>query len=356
MYICTIMHTFMSEEQVKFFKALGDETRLRIVGFLLKEECCACNFKQLDGKDQTTVSRHLKVLTDANIVKFKRSGRNLIYSIKDQAMIERLMAMGIELNDHCCPDSDVARDTMIKESVKETYGKIAVEGGSCGCGDGCGCGSSDPIQVSASLGYSDDELNVMPDSNLGLGCGNPNALGDIKEGDTVLDLGSGAGMDAFIAAKKVGDEGRVIGVDITEEMIERARSIAARHGFTNVEFRHGDIEDLPVDTGSVDVILSNCVINLAPDKSKVFSEAYRVLRPGGSMYISDMVLIEELTEEQKNDKKLITGCIGGAILKDDYLKLILDAGFVVERVNETQGAKEQHKDMPAVSLMVVAKK
>lgn len=346
----------MSEEQVRFFKALGDETRLKIVGFLLKNERCACDFKQLKDKDQTTISRHLKVLADAGIVKNKRTGRNLIYSIKDEPMKERLLALGIETNDTCCSEIDSPREVMIKESVKEAYGKIAKEGGSCGCGEGC-CGDSpNPIIVSASLGYSPEELSVLPDSNLGLGCGNPNALGAIREGDIVLDLGSGAGMDAFIAAKKTGNGGRVIGVDITKEMIEKARRNAEKHGFINVEFRHGDIEELPVDSSSVDVILSNCVINLAPDKSKVFNEAYRVLRPGGNMYISDMVLYKELSKKQRNDKALITGCIGGAIMKDDYLKLISDAGFKIEQVSENRGTKDQYNGLPAASLKIVAKK
>jgi arsenite methyltransferase len=345
---------FMSEDQVRFFKALGDETRLRIVGFLLMNERCACNFKQLGNKDQTTISRHLKVLTDADIIKFRRSGRNLIYSIKDDAVKDRLTAMGIESNDTCCSDIDKTRDVMIKESVKQAYGKIAKEGGSCCSDKSCGCGSSDPIQISASLGYSENDLGVMPDSNMGLGCGNPNALGEIKEGDVVLDLGSGSGMDSFIAAKKVGEKGKVIGVDMTEEMIERARSIAVRHGFLNVEFRLGDIEDLPVESLSVDVILSNCVINLAPNKSKVFDEAYRVLRPGGKMYISDMVLLKELTAKQRADKDLITGCVAGAIMRDDYLKIITQAGFELKKVTETPGSKDQHKGLPVASLKISA--
>ena len=344
----------MSEDQVKFFKALGDETRLRIVGYLLMTERCACNFKQLGNKDQTTISRHLKVLTEAGIIKYKRSGRNLIYSIKDDMMKDRLMTMRIERKDTCCSDIDGPRDLMIKESVKEAYSKIAKDGGSCCSGTSCGCATSDPMQVSASLGYSEDDLGVMPDSNLGLGCGNPNALGEIKEGDTVLDLGSGSGMDSFIAAKKVGDSGKVIGVDITEEMIERARSIAVRHGFLNVEFRQGDIEALPVDSLSIDVILSNCVINLAPDKIKVFDEAYRVLRSGGRMYISDMVLLKELTQKQRADKDLINGCVGGAILRDDYLKIITQAGFELGQVIETPGSKDQHKGLPVASLKVSA--
>ncbi|MDD1770929.1 MAG: arsenite methyltransferase [Methanomassiliicoccales archaeon] len=258
----------------------------------------------------------------------------------------------MEERDGTCCDTTVPRETYVKESVKKAYGKIAQEGGS----SGCGCGSDDPIKISASLGYSEKELKVLPDSNLGLGCGNPNAMAAIGKGDTVLDLGSGAGMDAFIAAEKVGKKGKVIGVDITKEMIRRARRNAKHNGFTNVEFRLGDIEELPVDSGSVDVVLSNCVINLAPDKSKVFKEAHRVLRPGGMMYVSDMVLTKELTEVQRNDKDLITGCIGGAILRSDYLNKMEEAGFLIENVSENKGIKQQQKGLPVVSLKIAARK
>ena len=160
------------------------------------------------------------------------------------------------------------------------------------------------IKISKSIGYSDEEINTVPEANLGLGCGNPTALGEIKEGDTVLDLGSGAGFDCFLAAKKVGKSGKVIGVDMTEEMVDKAEVNCQRNTTnTNVEFRLGDIENLPVETGSVDVIISNCVINLAPNKSKVFNESYRVLKNGGKMYVSDIVLLKELNEKQRNDNE-----------------------------------------------------
>lgn len=348
----------MVEDLIKFFKALGDETRLSIIGFLLNNEYCACDFKQMKDKDQTTISRHLKVLTEAGIVKRTKKGRNIIYSIKNDEMKGRLFDIGIKARGDCACNKVEGRESIIKESVKKAYGKIAREGGSCCCGSSC-CGdaSNDPIQISASLGYSDEELKILPESNLGLGCGNPGALGTIKLGDTVLDLGSGAGMDVFLAAGKVGSSGKVIGVDITMDMIRKARRNAKKNGFTNVEFRHGDIEELPVDSDSVDLILSNCVINLTPNKSKVFNEAYRVLRKGGKMYISDMVLLEELTEEQRNDEDLITGCVGGAILRDDYLELLRDAGFHLDRVSDDIGiAERQYRDLPVESLKIVAVK
>ena len=241
----------------------------------------------------------------------------------------------------------------IKSIVRKSYGKIAETG--CGCS--CSCTDMDTDQIAKSLGYSEEEIKAVPDANLGLGCGNPTALGEIKDGMVVLDLGSGAGFDCFLAAKKVGKTGKVIGVDMTEKMIKKARENAKKYGHDNVEFRLGDIEELPVDDGSVDVIISNCVINLVPDKSKAFQEAYRVLRPGGIMYISDMVLLEELTDEQKNDEDLIAGCVGGAILRDEYLKKITEAGFQLKKVIDDKDiSRRQYKGLPVESLKLVAKK
>ncbi len=171
------------------------------------------------------------------------------------------------------------------------------------------------VKIAKSIGYSDEEIQIASEANLGLGCGNPIALANIKKGDVVLDLGSGAGFDSFLALKKVGDSGKVIGVDMTKEMIYKARNLADKYGFKNVEFKLGDIEKLPVENECIDVIISNCVINLAPDKLKVFKEAYRVLKKTGRMYVSDIVLLEELTNEQRSDEKLIAGCVGGALLK-----------------------------------------
>lgn len=226
----------------------------------------------------------------------------------------------------------------VKKIVKESYGKIAQPSG-CGCGS-CGCDSNLTVQKqSGQLGYSPNEMGKVPaGANLGLGCGNPLAIASLKEGETVLDLGSGAGFDAFLASSRVGKTGKVIGVDMTDEMLEKARANAKKGNYANVEFRKGDIENLPVDDNSVDAIISNCVINLAPDKEKVFKEAYRVLKTGGRLMISDVVLIKPLPEELKNDKDLLIGCISGAILKQDYLKLLKQAGFSDIKI---------HKEMPA---------
>ncbi len=241
-----------------------------------------------------------------------------------------------------------------KEVIKKKYQDIAVFGGSCCPGGSC-CGDSSSVDLSKSIGYSEADVQVAPDANMGLGCGNPTAFAELKPGDIVLDLGSGAGFDCFLAAQKVGNAGKVIGVDMTPEMIEKAHANAQKYGYSNVEFRHGDIEALPVEDSSVDVIISNCVINLAPDKEKVFREAFRVLKPEGRMYISDIVLLEDLPEELKNDNGLLAGCIAGAVLKEDYLKLLKKAGFSIEILNEDLDiSKRQYGELPVESLKLKA--
>ncbi|MDQ1253767.1 MAG: arsenite methyltransferase [Euryarchaeota archaeon] len=240
-----------------------------------------------------------------------------------------------------------------KEVIRKKYEEIAVKGGSC-CSSGC-CSDMSIPDLSRSIGYSEDDLKVVPDANLGLGCGNPTAFAELKKGEIVLDLGSGAGFDSFLAAQKVGDAGKVIGVDMTPEMLEKAQNNALKYGYSNVEFRFGDIEALPVEDKSVDVIISNCVINLAPDKEKVFREAFRVLKPGGRIYISDIVLLAELPEDLRNDKDLLAGCVAGAILKEDYLNLLNKAGFSVEILSEDANVnKKQHKELPVESLRLKA--
>jgi ArsR family transcriptional regulator len=238
------------------------------------------------------------------------------------------------------------KDT-IKEIVKDAYKKIAKTGSSCGCS--CNAAKN----ISKSIGYTDEELKIVGKANLGLGCGNPLAFGKIKEGDIVLDLGSGAGIDAILAAKKVGEKGKVIGVDMTEEMIEKAKENAEKQGIKNAEFLLGEIENLPIKDNFVDTIITNCVINLTPDKSKTFSEAYRVLKMGGKIYLSDIVLLKELTQEQRNNKELISGCVAGALLRDDYLNKIKGAGFEVKVLYENTGiSKQQYNGMPLESIMV----
>jgi arsenite methyltransferase len=184
------------------------------------------------------------------------------------------------------------------------------------------------IDISKNIGYTEEELKAIPEgANLGLGCGNPVAIASLKEGETVLDLGSGAGIDCFLAAKRVGPNGRVIGVDMTHEMLERARENARRTEYENVEFRLGEIEHLPVADNSIDVVISNCVINLSPDKGQVFNEAFRVLKPGGRLMVSDIVLTKELPEAIVNSIEAYIGCVAGAVLRDTYLEAIEAAGF-----------------------------
>jgi SAM-dependent methyltransferase len=217
-----------------------------------------------------------------------------------------------------------------KRIVREGYAKVAVQQSSC-CGPvGSSCGTADASNdISKKIGYTDEELGAVPEgANLGLGCGNPTALASLKKGEVVLDLGSGPGFDCFLAADKVGKEGKVIGIDMTPEMIEKARENAAKGNYTNVDFRLGEIESLPVADNSVDVVISNCVINLSPDKESVFKETFRVLKPGGRIMVSDVVLSKELPDFVKNSDEAYVGCISGATLKED-------AGFKeVEIVNE----------------------
>jgi len=218
----------------------------------------------------------------------------------------------------------------VKEFVKERYGRVAEERSSC-----CGCGpcKADTIEQAKSIGYSEEELENIPESAImGLGCGNPTALASLKEGERVLDLGAGAGIDVFLAANRVGEKGYVIGVDMTEEMIKRGEESARRNGYSNVEFRLGEIEDLPIEDESIDVVISNCVINLSPDKLKTFQETYRVLKPGGRMMISDLVTEGRLPEEIRKDFAAWAGCIGGALEKNEYIETIRKAGFKKVRI------------------------
>ncbi len=238
----------------------------------------------------------------------------------------------------------------IKEEVRNNYAKIAKQHKSnstskntCCSGSPCG-GSSNLAQgISKKIGYTEEELKAVPDgANLGLGCGNPVALASLQEGEVVLDLGSGAGFDSFLAARKVGKKGKVIGVDMTPEMIEKARENAQKGNYLNVEFKLGDIENLPVADKSIDVIISNCVINLSPDKKKVFKEAFRVLKPGGRFFISDIVLTEAIPDIIINSIEAYVGCISGAIMKDEYIKAIKAAGFQkVKIIDETSSFVEE---------------
>jgi len=230
------------------------------------------------------------------------------------------------------------REAEIKKIVREGYAERAKKGSSCCAPASSCCGSGSPAQtISKAIGYTDDELTSVPEgANLGLGCGNPIALASLKEGETVLDLGCGAGFDCFLAANKVGKEGKVIGVDMTAEMVEKARENAQESNYENVEFRLGEIESIPAADNAVDVVISNCVINLSPDKKRVFREAFRVLKPGGRLMVSDIVLRKELPDFIKNSIAAYVGCISGAMVRNEYIEAVKEAGFhEVKIVDET---------------------
>ncbi|KAA6183485.1 arsenite methyltransferase [Thiohalocapsa marina] len=238
-----------------------------------------------------------------------------------------------------------------RQTIRSAYAKVAqVEsaGGCCGVASSC-CGVSDDqainTLISTRLGYSTEQLASVPDgADMGLGCGNPGAIASLKPGEVVVDLGAGGGFDCFLAAQEVGDQGRVIGIDMTPDMLSKARHNAARGRYTNVEFRLGEIEYLPLADASADVIISNCVINLSPDKSQVFREAFRVLKPGGRLAISDVVATVELPEAMRQDEQLIAGCMGNASLIEELEQMITAAGFSQVRIAPKDESREFIRD------------
>jgi SAM-dependent methyltransferase len=237
----------------------------------------------------------------------------------------------------------------IRAAVRDQYGSIA-RGTTSGC---CAPGTCGPgAEASLALGYSADDLATVPEgANMGLGCGNPQAIAALREGETVLDLGAGGGFDCFLAAKQVGLKGQVIGVDMTPDMVSKARANAAKLGATNVDFRLGEIEHLPVADGTIDVILSNCVINLSPDKGAVFRDAFRVLTPGGRLAISDVVAIRALPEALQNDVAALTGCVAGAADVTTVEQLLREAGFTQVRVAVRKESREFIRDwMPGSGI------
>ncbi len=239
----------------------------------------------------------------------------------------------------------------IRNHVRDSYAQVAEasnRGEDCGIESSC-CGVSADLDIntlnSLRLGYSENDMNSVPEgADMGLGCGNPHAIASLKPGDTVVDLGSGGGFDVFLAAREVGENGRVIGIDMTPTMISKARNNADKAGFTNVEFRLGEIEHLPAADNSVDVIISNCVINLSPDKAQVFRDAFRILKPQGRLAISDVVATIELPEEMRNDKKLHAGCMAGASLIEDLYNMLEEAGFEEIAINPRDESREFIRD------------
>jgi len=235
----------------------------------------------------------------------------------------------------------------LKEKIKKSYEKVAQNNSNCSFG---GKTCNNRVKVSGEIGYTKKELEELADANLGLGCGNPINLGEIKPGQTILDLGSGGGLDCFLAAQKVGDQGIVIGVDMTPAMIEKATLNAVKYGYKNVEFRLGDIENLPVDSETIDIIISNCVLSLTTNKEAAFKQAYRVLKPGGLMYVSDIVLLKALSEKQRTDNKMLGTCVLGALLKEDYIEKLIKVGFEIKILDEDLGVNEKKFDDPSLSI------
>lgn len=255
----------------------------------------------------------------------------------------------------CCNEEAVAEQHKqsddIRNEVRKSYAKVAEASNnneSCGIESSC-CGVSDDIDIntlnSLRLGYSNDDLENVPDgADMGLGCGNPRAIAGLSAGEIVVDLGSGGGFDAFLAAREVGENGNVIGIDMTPTMISKARNNAEKANFENVEFRLGEIEFLPIADNTVDVIISNCVINLSPNKVQVFSDAYRILKSGGRLAISDVVASCEMPEEMKNDPALYAGCMAGASLIDELENYMQDAGFKEIKITPKDDSKDFIKD------------
>jgi arsenite methyltransferase len=237
----------------------------------------------------------------------------------------------------------------IRGAVRKNYGKVAgsVTAGCCCPGASC-CGTPGDVtaeEISIALGYSSEDVTAVPDgANMGLGCGNPHAIASLKSAETVLDLGSGGGFDCFLAARAVGKTGHVIGVDMTPEMVTKARGNAEKTGFQNIDFRLGELENLPVADGIVDVILSNCVINLSPEKQRVFNEAFRVLKPGGRLAISDVVQTTKMPEHIKKDMAMHTACIAGASLIPELEFMMQKAGFRDIRITPKYDSRDFIKD------------
>jgi arsenite methyltransferase len=251
----------------------------------------------------------------------------------------------------------------IQKTVRERYGKIAKESSPCCCGGSsttskispcCGNSSAAAESISKQMGYTDADINAVPEgANLGLGCGNPIALASLKKGEIVLDLGSGGGFDCFLASEKVGAKGKVIGVDMTAEMLDKSRGNARNGGYKNVEFRLGEIENLPVADNSVDVIISNCVINLSNNKKRVFEEAFRVLKSGGRLMVSDIVILKELPDFIRESIDAYIGCIAGAMKKAEYLQAIKAAGFEkVKVMSEDVYPLDDFMDDPAAKVIM----
>ena len=319
----------IEEDQARFLKCIGEPTRLQILKLLAEGERCVGELASVLNKEQSLISHHLRALKECNIVKDEQEAQNVYYKLTDVRLVRLIIdseALMKELSLCQMSEGELMEEKKIKEVVKGRYAQLAKQDQESCCSS-CGGGVS-PLVRAEAVGYLKRDLTDIPEETImGLGCGNPAAIAELKAGEVVLDLGSGAGVDVFLAANKVGAMGKAIGVDMTKEMVDKAEGIAKNYGYRNVEFRLGEMERLPVEDESVDVIISNCVINLSPDKSKVFQEAYRALKPKGRLIVSDIVSEGVLPDEIKDDPDAWAGCIAGALERQEYLEEMKEAGF-----------------------------
>ncbi len=354
----------LESPQVSFARAIADDTRQHI----MKQLCCRWLsvgdvVNTLDGRvNQPTVSHHLKKLEEAGLVQVRQQGRQRFYTL-DQSRVtlccgQLVLAFAPDFVRRSQGEQTVNDPIIpIHAVVQDRYGTIAATGSGACCGpDGC-----NPTSPNAQL-YEAALTADLPASvtDISLGCGDPVTIAGLQPGEWVLDLGSGGGIDCFLAARQVGDSGYVIGIDMTPAMLRRANENKARLGAHNVEFRRGHIEALPVVPDSIDVIMSNCVINLSPDKAAVFREALRVLRPGGRISVSDIVAQGEFSPEMRADSARWAECVTGAISVEDYTELMRQAGFVDVQVidqSDAEGIVERQPGMPRLfSARITARK
>ena len=345
-----------TEAPVAALAALGHEARLAIFRILVRAGDDGLPVhriqERLGGMPRSTLAHHLQMLVQAGLVA-QAKVRSEVVNRADYDAIRRVIAY---LTDECCADVDTCgpgcvevrmtngEDDEVRDAVRKAYGGIAAASSAgCGCSPASCCGTpsaAKPADISLGLGYARDDLATAPEgANLGLGCGNPQTIAALQLGETVLDLGSGGGLDCFLAARAVGDSGRVIGVDMTPEMITKSRRHAEEAGFGNVEFRLGELESLPIADATVDVIISNCVINLSPEKQRVFLEAFRALKPGGRLAISDVVATAEMPPHVKQDVAMYTGCVSGAAPIAELEAMLRQAGFERIRIRPRDDSK-----------------
>jgi arsenite methyltransferase len=335
----------IEEDQARFLRCIGEPTRLQILRLLAESERCVGELASVLNREQSLISHHLRALKECNIVKDEQEAQKVYYKITDVRLARLIIdseALMKELSLCQMSGGELMEEKKIKEVVKDRYAQLAKQDQESCCSS-CGGGVSPLVQAEA-IGYLRKDLADIPEGTImGLGCGNPTALAELKAGEVVLDLGSGAGVDVFLAANNVGPTGKSIGVDMTKEMVDKAEEIAKNYGYRNVEFRLGEIERLPVGDESVDVLISNCVINLSPDKSKVFQEAYRVLKPKGRLRVSDIVSEGALPDEIKDDPDAWAGCIAGALEQQEYLGEIKKAGFENVEIVSSRGFYVENK-------------